>query len=192
MSMTKIHISLLPAEMKRQSSIMKIWTIVAMVLMIIAMILLAGNILLSLYIKEPVAELERLKVEQQSITQNIGRLAYIKEMFDEIDANNADIDRLRGVNPDWAYVMEITTGNSGLYGIKVNRMDIAISGDAQGCILSCWTKDIDNISRWVESFDEIDAIGYVQVRDIITNVFPGNELEFQFNAVIGIDNWNKE
>ena len=190
--MTKIHISLLPDEMRRQSSIMKIWTIVALVLAIMAMILLAGNILLSMYIKDPMAELDRLKTEQQNVTENIGRLAYIQEMFDEIEANNANIEKLKGLDPDWGYVIDMTSSNAGLYGVKVRRMDIVASGDNPGCILSCWTKDIENIRKWSDFINEQDGIGYVQMSDILTNVFPDNELEFQFNAILGIDKWNEE
>lgn len=190
--MTKIHISLLPAEMRRQSSIMKIWTVIAMILAIIAMILLAGNILLSLYIQQPVNELESLKTEQQNITENIGRLSYIQEMFDEIEAIDTDIENLRGVDPDWSYVIDMISSNAGLYGIKVNRMEIMAGGQSTGGIMTCWTEDVENINAWSDNLEEIDGIGYVEISNIITNLMSDNKLEFQFSATIGINKWNEE
>ena len=192
MIMTRIRISLLPAEMRRQSSIMKIWTIVAMVLAILAMILLAGNILLSLYIKEPMKELDRLKTEQQNITENIGRLSYIQEMFDEIESNNADIKELRGLDPDWWNVIDMTSANAGLFGIKVDRMEIVSTGETPGCKLTCWTNDLDNLKKWSSYMEGIDGIDSVQMTDINTNVISQNEIEFKFNVVIRISQWNAE
>ncbi|MBN2884294.1 MAG: hypothetical protein JXN10_12265 [Clostridia bacterium] len=190
--MTRIRISLLPAEMRRQSSIMKIWTIVAMVLAILAMILLAANILMSLYLKEPVKELDRLKTEQQNLTVNIGRLSYVKEMFDEIEEIQADIAELRGVDPDWFFVIDSVASDAGLYGVKVDRLEITTAGENPGCVMTCWTADIENIDRWMEHIGENDGVEYVVMTNINTLVKPGNKLEFQFNAVLTIGTWKAE
>ena len=178
--------------MRRQSSIMKIWTIVAMVLAIIAMILLAGNILMSLYIKQPMDELESLKTEQRSLTENIGRLSYIQEMFDELEKSNADIKDLRGLDPDWWNVINMVSADAGLFGVKVNRMEIKSTGETPGCIMACWTNNLDNLDAWASYMGDMDGIDYVQMRDINTSVISQDKIEFQFNVVIGISQWKAE
>ena len=192
MKMTRIHISLLPDEMRRQSSIMKIWTVIALVLAIIAMILLAGNILLAIYIQQPIDELERLKVEQQNLTEDIGRLSYIQQLFDDVEATEADIAGLRGVDPDWFYLINKTASGAGTHGIRVDRMELTTVGESPGCILTCWTSDIDNVNDWDEYLSSINGISDVQMFNIDTLAYSDDELEFIFIVFVGISKWKAE
>ncbi|MDX1358893.1 MAG: hypothetical protein R3232_08685 [Clostridia bacterium] len=190
--MTRIRISLLPSELKRQSSLMRLWTIVAMVLAIIAIALLIANLLLAGFINSSVSELEQLKAENDRYTENIGRLSYIKEMFDEIEANNAEITGLRGVDPDWGFVVDSVAADAGLYGIKVDRMVITTKSDEPACTLYCWTSDIDNIDVWKEHINGLGDVNVVEITDVTTNVLSENRLEFKFTTVLGISRWKAE
>ena len=190
--MTKIRISLLPEELRKQSSAMKRWTILAMVLAIVAFVLLAGNILFSFYLNSPVAELESLKDQNKSMTENIGRLAYIQEMFDEIENNNRTIEGLIGNDPDWSHLMDVSAGDLTLYGINISRLEITALGESPGATVKGKTYDVTNITRWVENTELQDSLGDVSLGNITTGSGSGGKLEFYFDAVIGISKWNKE
>lgn len=192
MTMTKIRISLLPVEMKRQSSMMRVWTVIAVVLVVIAIALLISNLLMARAIKGPVDELEHLKTEQQHTIENIGRLSYIKEMFDEIQANNVEINNLRGIDPEWVDSMILSATDVGLYGIRVKRMALSTGSEKPNCVLTCWTDDVDNIRLWIDFIEGLEGIESVRTTDITTNVLSENTLEFQFNAVLGLSQWNAE
>lgn len=190
--MKKIRISLLPAELKKQSSMMKIWTILALMLAIIALILLAGNILFNLWLKTPVAELEALKNQNKSMTENIGRLSYIQEMFDEIESNNTIIAALKGNNPDWAYLIDETSGNLTVYGINMSRMEIVAVGEMLGCQIKGVTDNVDNLSNWKAYAESLDGVEMVSLGDISTQNLSNDKLVFHFEAWITISRWNKE
>ena len=162
--MTRIRISLLPAELKKQSSMMKVWTILALVLAIIALIMLAGNILFNFWLKTPVAELESLKNQNKSMTENIGRLSYIQEMFDEIENNNRIIQELSGNNPDWAYLLNETSDNLTVYGLDMSRMEIVAVGEGKGCSITGNTMNVDNLNVWVKHMESLDGVESVSIR----------------------------
>lgn len=189
--MKKIRISLLPSELKKQSSMMKVWTIMAMVLAIIALVLLAGNILFSFYLESPVAELESLKTENKNITENIGRLSYIREMFDEIENNNNTIKILKGNNPDWQYLLDETTSNAAVYGIRISRFELVASGGEPGCMISGETENIDEIKNWITSFDSKEGIMSTELGNISVSSSGGNTI-YRFDLAIGIADWNME
>ncbi len=190
--MTKIRISLLPAELKKQSSIIKRWTIVALVLTIIALILLAGNILLSVYLIAPANELESLKNENQNLTENIGRISYIQEMFDTIEANNSTIENLEGTETDWAYSIDEALADITVYGISVDRLEMRKTGDAPGCKISAWSPEVANINSWLDQARERENISHVNLSNIRTVSGSGNQYTVFFDAAIGIENWTEE
>ena len=186
--MTRIKISLLPAELKKQSSMMKVWTILALVLAIVALVLLAVNILFNFWLKTPVADLESLKNQNKSMTENIGRLSYIQEMFDEIENNNAIIASLEGENPNWAYLINETSGNLTVYGINMSRMEIATT---EGCHITGDTKNVDNLDNWLAHLETLEGIESVLLNEVTTTL-SGDELVFHFEAQIAIAKWNKD
>lgn len=190
--MTRIKISLLPAELKRQSSMMRMWTIIALVLAILAMIMLAGNILFSFWLKTPVAELESLKTENKSMTENIGRLSYIQEMFDEIENNNAIINGLKGNDPEWEYLVAAVSGDLTLYGLNMSRMEIKTGGEVPGCLITGTTDDVTNLDGWMADMQELDTVGAVSLREITTQTIGDGQLVFHYEAWITIDKWNRE
>ncbi|MFO7611454.1 MAG: hypothetical protein R6W99_03060 [Clostridia bacterium] len=190
--MTKIRISLLPAELKKQSSIIKRWTLMALILTIIALILLVGNILLSFYIRVPVYLLESLKTENKSLTENIGRIAYVQEMFDTIEVNTKTIESLMGIEADWAYSINEALADITIYGISVDRLEIRKSGDAPGCKISAWTSMVSNINNWINQARERENIAYVNLSNIRTVSGSGNQFTVFFDAAIGIENWTEE
>ena len=186
--MTRIKISLLPAELKKQSSMMKVWTILALVLAIVALVLLAVNILFNFWLKTPVADLEALKNKNKNMTENIGRLSYIQEMFDEIENNNAIIASLEGNNPNWAYLINETSGNLTVYGINMSRMQITTSG---GCQITGDTRNVDNLDNWLAHLEDLEGIESV-ILSKVTTAISGDELVFHFEAQIAIAKWNRE
>ncbi len=190
--MTKIRISLLPAELKKQSSMMKMWTIIALVMAIVASVLLVGNMLFSFYLKAPAMELESLKNENKSMTDTIGRLSYIQEMFDQIENNNRIIESLMGNNPDWAYVIETAASDLTLYGINISRMEVIAVGETQGCVIAGKTYYVDNITSWIEHAKLQSNLENITLSNISTGTGAGGKLEFHFDAVVGIAKWNKE
>lgn len=190
--MTKIKISLLPAELKKQSSMMKVWTILALILTIIALVLLAGNILLNFWLKTPVADLESLKEQNQSMTENIGRLSYIQEMFDEIENNNAIIATLQSNNPDWAYLINETSGNLTVYGINMSRMEIISAGEDQGCYIKGETENTNSLDDWLAHLGTLKSVESVSLGKITTESLSGGRLIFHFDAFITIAKWNRE
>ncbi len=131
---------------------MKIWTILALVLAILALIMLAGNILINFWLKIPVAELESLKNQNKSMTENIGRLYYIQEMFDAIELNNRIIKELSGNNPDWSYLLDETRDMT-VYGINMSRMEIITVGEGQGCSITGNTRNVDNLNVWIKHME---------------------------------------
>ena len=190
--MTRIRISLLPAELKKQSSMMKVWTILALVLAIIALILLAVNILFNFWLKTPVAELESLKSQNNNMTQNIGRLSYIQEMFDEIESNNAIIENLQGNNPDWAFLIDETSADLTVYGINMSRMEIIAVGETPGCIITGETLNTDNLDAWIAQVESLNSVDSISIGKITTEPLSGGGLVFHFEAMLTISQWNKE
>ena len=190
--MTRIKISLLPAELKKQSSMMKVWTIMALMLAIIALVLLAGNILFNFWLQTPVAELESLKNQNKSMTDNIGRLFYIQEMFDEIEANNNIIKSLEGNDPDWAYLIDETSGDLTIYGIDMDRMEIVAVGEETGCFISGETMNADNLNFWRTHMETLGVVDSVSLGDITTEALTGGRLIYHFDALITIAKWNME
>lgn len=190
--MTRIRISLLPAELKKQSSMMKMWTIMALVLAVIAMIMLAGNILFSFWLNTPVADLKSLKDQNASMTENIGRLSYIQEMFDEIENNNAIIETLMGKSPDWTYVMDETTSGMTVNGIDMSRMEIIAVGETTGCLVKGKTENTKNLDRWLAHMESLDSVESVDLGNITTQPYANGRLVFHFDAWITIAEWNKE
>jgi hypothetical protein len=190
--MTRIRISLLPAELKRQSSMMKVWTIVALVLAIIALIMLAGNILFNFWLKTPVAELEALKNQNKNMTENIGRLSYIQEMFDEIESNNRIILELQGNKPDWAYLLDETSGNLTIYGVNMSRMKIVAVGEETGCVITGQTNNADNLDVWINHMESLEGVESVSLGEITTEISPLGGLVYNFDAEVTIAKWNQE
>ncbi|MBN2558742.1 MAG: hypothetical protein JXB33_08320 [Clostridia bacterium] len=188
--MTRIRISLLPAELRKQSSALKRWTLVALIFTILALVLLAGNLLFRFYLLTPVMELESLKNQNKSMTENIGRLSYIQEMFDGIEENNRIIASLKGVDPDWVYVIEQSAGNLAAYGINISRMEINAVGETPGSLIQCRTGDVANIAGWLETTGDNDALMDVSLSDISAAAGTGGRLEFHFDAYITIARWN--
>jgi hypothetical protein len=189
--MTRIRISLLPAELRRQSSMMKVWTIVALVLAIIALVMLAGNILFNFWLKTPVNELESLKNQNKNMTENIGRLSYIQEMFDEIENNNRIIEGLQGNKPDWAYLLDETSGDLTIYGINMSRMKITAVGEKTGCVITGQTGNADNLNVWIAHMVSLEGIDSVSLGEITTQSSSGG-LIYHFDAEVIIASWNQE
>ena len=190
--MTRIRISLLPAELKKQSSMMKVWTILALVLTIVAMVLMAGNILFSFWLETPVSELESLKDQNKNMTDNIGRLIYIQEMFDEIETNNSIIKALEGNNPDWAYLLGETSADLTLYGLNMTRMELVAVGEESGCQITGETENAENLDNWRTHIESLDGIDSILLGEITTEPLSEGRLVFHFDAWITIAQWNME
>lgn len=189
--MSKIRISLLPAELKKQSSIIKMWTVVALVLTIIALVLLAGNILLSVYLKAPEDELDSLKAENANLTENIGRISYIQEMFDTIEENNRIIEGLQGEETDWGYALNEFLADITVYGIKVDRLKMIRTGETPGCTLTATTGDVGNVQKWSEQARARDNITHVNLSNIQAISGSGDNITIKFEAAIGIGSWTE-
>lgn len=189
--MTKIRISLLPAELKKQSSMIKKWTLLALILTILALILLAGNILMTLYVKVPVSELESLKNENKNLTENIGRIEYIQEMFDTIELNNKLIKDIKALDPDWSYSIKESIADITLYGISVDRVEISAVGETPGCAITASTDNLDNITKWSDQARARNNISYVDISNIRTTSSSDNKLTFHFYAMVGLESWNE-
>lgn len=192
--MTKIRISLLPVELKKQSSIVKVWTLLALILAVLALILLAGNILLSFYLKVPVDELEWLNDENKNLTQQIGRIEYIREMFDTIELNNNIISDLKGSEADWSYSINESLGDITMYGINVEKLQMGLVEGLPVCSITAWTDSLSNISNWSDQAGERDSISYVIVGNIdaVSTVSDlKNKLIFYFDAEVGLKSRNE-
>lgn len=189
--MTKIRISLLPAELKKQSSIVKIWTLLALLLTVIALVLLVGNVLLTFYVKVPVDELESMKNENKNLTQSIGRIEYIQEMFDTIELNNNLIKDIKGLDADWSYSINESLADITLYGINVEKLQIGIVEEIPVCGITAWTDSLSNISNWSDQARERDSISYVIIDNISTVSDSENKLTFYFYAEVGLKSWNE-
>lgn len=189
--MTKIRISLLPKELKKQSSLVKVWTLLALALTIIALVLLAGNILLAFYVKVPVDELESLKNQNKSLTQNLGRIEYIQEMFDSIEHNNDLIKDLKGLDADWSYSIVESLADITLYGIKVDNIQIGKVEGVPGCVITAWTDSLSNVSNWSDKARERDNISHVIVSDITTVSDSEDKLTFYFHADVELKSWSE-
>lgn len=192
--MTKIRISLLPTELKKQSSIVKVWTLLALLLAVLALILLAGNILLSFYLKVPVDELERLNDENKNLTQQIGRIEYIREMFDTIELNNNIISDLRGSDADWSYSINESFADITMYGINVEKLELGKIKGSPVCSITAWTDSLSNITRWSDQALERDSISYVVIDNIdaVSTVSDlKNKLIFYFDAEVGLKSQNE-
>jgi len=189
--MTKIRISLLPAELKKQSSMIKKWTLLALILTILALILLAGNILMTLYVKVPVSDLESLKNQNKNLTENIGRIEYIQEMFDTIELNNKLIKEIKAIDPDWSYSIKESIADITLYGISVDRVEISAVGETPGCSITASTGNLENITKWSDQARESENISYVIISNIRTASGSDNKLIFHFYAEVGLKSWNE-
>ena len=189
--MTKIRISLLPADLKKQSSIVKVWTLVALFLTVIALILLIGNILLTFYVKVPVDELESLKNENKNLTENIGRIEYIREMFDTIELNNNLIKNIKGLDTDWSYSINKSLADITIYGINVDKLQIGSVEEIPVCGISAWTDSLSNITNWSDQARETDSISYVIISNINAVSDINNKLTFSFYAEVGLKSGNE-
>lgn len=190
--MDRIRISLLPSELKRESSIMRRWTLVAMVMSIVAVIVFLVSFMFNVYLQGPIDELDSLKVQNSLMTENISRLSYIQEMFDTIEHNNGIITTLKGKDVDWTFVFNLSSNNLTLYNISVKQIgiDAKVEGVNGTIIGQCGT--INEMTAWAEATENLAGIDSVQLSNLKKLQLGEDESAFSFEAHLVIINWNEE
>lgn len=190
--MDRIRISLLPSELKRESSIMRRWTFVALILTIVALIIFLVSFMFNVYLRGPIDELNSLKVQNNLMTENISRLSYIQEMFDTIENNNGIITTLKGKDVDWTYIFNLSSNNLTLYNITVRRIsiDAKVEGVNGTIIGQCGT--INEMTAWAKATENLAGIDSVQLVNLKKLQLGEDESTFSFEANLVIIKWNEE
>jgi hypothetical protein len=187
-----IKISLLPYELKRQSSIMRRWTLVALILTVIAIAFFMVSYLFGVYLRGPINELQGLKEENDIMTNRISRLSYIEEMFDTIEHNNVIIKRLKGNNVDWKFTYDLTTNNITLYNITVKQISIDSKASGVNGLIVAEGATIADIIAWADATRNLKDIDSVELVNLTKNTKNKEKSSFYFEANIVISKWNEE
>ncbi len=190
--MDRIRISLLPSELKRESSIMRRWTLVAMIMAIVAVMLFLVSFMFNIYLQGPIDELNSLKTQNSLMTENISRLSYIQEMFDTIEHNNDIIFTLKGKDVDWVYVFDLSSNNLTLYNIAVRQISIdsKVEGVNGTIIGQCGT--INEMTSWAKATENLTGIDSVQLINLKKLQLGEDKSVFSFEAHLIISKWNEE
>lgn len=190
--MTHLKISLLPEELQKHSSSVRRWGTVAFVLTIIALIFLAVNILLGIYVAVPANELKSLENENQILFENISKISHTQEMFEKVEVGNKIIESLRGPKINWVYSIDQALADITVYGINVDKLEIRKTGSTSGFKISANAPNIKSVNSWINHAKANENILYLNLRNVETESSSDNQFPVFFNAEIGIKNWVEE
>lgn len=187
--MPNIRISLLPADLKKESEVIRRWTLFALILAIIAMVILAGSFLFNATLKGPKSELESLIDQNSLYTDSISRLSYIEELFDATAQDKAILSDLMGSDLDWEFVYRQMSNNITLYDINVVQLVVSRVAGSPNALIIGECSSLEELIAWTNSTSDLPGIDSFDL--VETSLIDGNgeDSMFSFEVRMNINQW---